>query len=58
MRIAAQAMRRFRLDLAHGFFKREALAGNFGFSERRLNPAQLGNQRGAGTLIQRAPAFP
>jgi hypothetical protein len=51
MRIAPQAMSRFRLDLAHCFFKRKALAGDFSFGERRLNPAQLGDQRGAGALI-------
>ena len=48
----------FRLNLAYGLFQRQPLAGDFGFGERRLNAAQLGDQRGAGALIQRAPAFP
>src|SRR5712671_5254539 len=45
------------LDLAHGLFQRQPLAGDFGFAQRRLHAAQLRDQRGARPLIERAAAF-
>ncbi|GAA3841156.1 hypothetical protein GCM10022626_04920 [[Pseudomonas] carboxydohydrogena] len=58
MRVSSRAMSGFRLDLADGFFQRQALAGDLGFGEGRLHAAQLRDQRRAGTLIQGTPAFP
>ncbi len=45
------------LDLAHGFFQRQPLAGDLGFAERRLDAAQLRDQCGARPLIKRAAAL-
>ncbi len=63
-RVAAAGARRFPgalgglgLDLAHGFFQRQPLAGDFGFAQRRLDAAQLRDQRGARPLIKRAAAL-
>lgn len=58
MRFSPHAMGGFRLDLADGFFQRQTLAGDLGFGEGRLHAAQLGDQRGAGALIQGTPTFP
>src|SRR5258707_7093445 len=44
-------------DLAHGLFQRQPLAGDFGFGKRRLDAAQLRDQRGAGPLIERTAAL-
>ena len=53
----AGALSGFRFDLAHGFFQRQPLAGDFGFGKRRLNAAQLCDQRGARPLIERTAAL-
>jgi len=53
----AGALGGFRFDFAHGFFQRQPLAGDLGFGKRRLNTAELGNQRGTGPLIERTTAF-
>ena len=53
----AGALGGFRFDLAHGLFQRQPLAGDFGFGKRRLNAAQLRDQRGAGPLIERTAAL-
>ena len=45
------------LDLAHGLFQRQPLAGNFGFAQRRLHAAQLPDQRLARPHIERAAAL-
>ena len=47
----------FRFDLAYGLFQRQPLAGDFGFGKRRLNTAQLRDQRGARPLIERTTAL-
>jgi hypothetical protein len=54
----ALALYRLGLDLAHRFLEREAFAGDIGLAQRRLDAAQLRDQRGARPLIQRAAAFP
>src|SRR5262249_34831710 len=49
----AGALGGLRLDLADGLFERQALAGDLGLAERRIDAAQLLDQRGAGPLIER-----
>ena len=51
------ALRGFRLDLADRLFQRQPLAGDVGFVERRIDAAQLADQRGARALIQRTADF-
>ena len=53
----AGALGGFRFDLAYGLFQRQPLAGDFGFGKRRLNAAQLRDQRGASPLIERTAAL-
>src|SRR5207244_141813 len=53
----AGALGGFRFDLAYGLFQRQPLAGDFGFGKRRLNTAQLRDQRGARPLIERTAAL-
>ena len=45
------------LDLAHGLFQRQPLAGDLGFAQRRFDAAQLRDQRGACPFIQRTAAL-
>jgi len=45
--------RRFGLDLADRFLEREALAGDVRLVQRRRDPAQLRQQRGARPLVER-----
>ena len=47
----------FRLDLADRFLKSQSLARDIGLVERGLDTAQLADQRGARTVIQRATVF-
>ena len=47
----------FGLDLAYGLFQRQPLAGDFGFAQRRLDTAQLRDQRGARPFIKRTAAL-
>ena len=50
---SAIAARGLRLDLADRLFEREPLAGDFGFLQRRIDAAQLRDQRRARPLIER-----
>jgi len=54
---AAGALGRFRFDLANSLFQRQPLAGDLGFGKRRLNAAQLRDQRSARPLIERTAAL-
>ena len=56
-REVSRALGGFGFDLADGLFQRQPLAGDFGFVKRRLNAAQLRDQRGAGPLIERTAAL-
>jgi hypothetical protein len=48
---------RLGLNLANRVLQRQALTGDLGFGERRVDAAQLRYQSGAGALIKRAPRF-
>ena len=52
-RFAAQAADRLGFDFADRVFEREALAGDIRFGQRRIDAAQLRDQRGARTLVER-----
>src|SRR5581483_6801618 len=52
--IVARALGRLGLDLADRLLERKALAGDVGFVERRLDAAQLIDQRRAGALVEHA----
>jgi hypothetical protein len=56
--VGAHALRRFGFNLADRFFKRQPLAGDVGFLKRRLNAAQLVDERHARAVIQGARFSP
>ena len=57
LRLGARAAGRFGFDLADRFLERQALARDFGFLQRRIDTAQLRDQRGARPLIERTPVL-
>src|SRR5450759_3342322 len=56
-RFRARALDRLRLDLADRLLQRQPLARDVGFLERRLDAAQLVDQRAARALVQRTADF-
>jgi hypothetical protein len=55
--VSAHALRRFGFNLADRFFKRQPLAGDVRFLKRRLNAAQLADERHARAIVQGAPVL-
>jgi hypothetical protein len=53
----AHALRRFSFNLADRFFKRQPFARDVGFLKRRLDAAQLVDERHARAVIQGAPVL-
>jgi hypothetical protein len=56
-RSLAAALGGLGFDLSNRLFQRQPLAGDFGFAQGRLHAAQLGDQSGTRTLVERAPAL-
>ena len=56
-RLQARLARGIGFDFADRFFQRQPLAGDIGFRKRRIDRAQLGNQRRACPLIESPACF-
>jgi len=56
-RLCTGLAHRLGLDFADCIFQRQALTGDLGLGQRRIDAAQLGHKGRAGALIERAPGF-